>query len=39
VAEYSSNFVGAVHVDQIEGDSIGLALVGLTCQTQMFVVL
>jgi hypothetical protein len=38
VAEYSDNLDGAIPADQIEGDSIGLAMVGLTCQTHMFVV-
>jgi hypothetical protein len=38
MAEHSGNLPGVVHADQIEGDSIGLALVGLTCQTQMSVV-
>jgi hypothetical protein len=33
--EYSSNLAGVVHANQIEGDLIGLALVGLTCQTQI----
>jgi hypothetical protein len=36
--EYSSYLVGVVHADQIEGDSTGLVLVGLTCQTHMLVV-
>jgi hypothetical protein len=36
--EYFGNLGGVVHGDQIEGDLISLALVGLTCETQIFVV-
>jgi hypothetical protein len=38
VAEYSGNLVGVIPTDQIEADSIDHAPVGLTFQTQMFVV-
>jgi hypothetical protein len=38
MVEYSGNLTGVVCADQIEGDSIGLAPMVLTCQTQMFVV-